>query len=182
MDQELLEKVMNQVKAELGAAATPAATVAPAASAPAAAPSMKGDATGISKALGRTEFVGTSIGDTIGLVIASVDPMLKDAMKLGKFRSIGIIGGRTGAGPQIMAVDDAVKATKAVPATARSSSSAPKMYLTPAGLSKRRYRSCRNISAMSTAMMPAIWNFSILPAPAIAWKRHWVRNSAKPSA
>ena len=111
MDQELLEKVMNQVKAELGAAATPAATVAPAASAPAAAPSMKGDATGISKALGRTEFVGTSIGDTIGLVIASVDPMLKDAMKLGKFRSIGIIGGRTGAGPQIMAVDDAVKAT-----------------------------------------------------------------------
>ena len=105
MDQELLEKVMNQVKAELGSAATPAAP------APAAAPSMKGDATGISKALGRTEFVGTSIGDTIGLVIASVDPMLKDAMKLGKFRSIGIIGGRTGAGPQIMAVDDAVKAT-----------------------------------------------------------------------
>lgn len=47
--------------------------------------------------------------DTIGLVIASVDPMLKDSMKLGKFRSIGIIGGRTGAGPQIMAVDDAVK-------------------------------------------------------------------------
>ena len=43
MDQELLEKVMNQVKAELGAAATPAATVAPAASAPAAAlSSMKG--------------------------------------------------------------------------------------------------------------------------------------------
>ena len=36
MDQELLEKVMNQVKAELGAAATPA-PVAPAASAPAAA-------------------------------------------------------------------------------------------------------------------------------------------------
>ena len=105
MDQELLEKVMNQVKAELGSAATPAAP------APAAAPSMKGDATGISKALGQTEFVGTSIGDTIGLVIASVDPMLKDAMKLGKFRSIGIIGGRTGAGPQIMAVDDAVKAT-----------------------------------------------------------------------
>ena len=29
MDQELLEKVMNQVKAELGAAATPAATGLP---------------------------------------------------------------------------------------------------------------------------------------------------------
>lgn len=195
MDQELLKKVMNQVKAELGAAATPAATVAPAASAPAAAPSMKGDATGISKALGRTEFVGTSIGDTIGLVIASVDPMLKDAMKLGKFRSIGIIGGRTGAGPQIMAVDDAVKATNTeiisveLPRDTKGGAGhgsliliGAKMYLTPAGLSKRRCRSCRNISAMSTAMMPAIWNFSILPAPAIAWKRHWVRNSAKPSA
>lgn len=57
-----------------------------------------------------TEFVGTAIGDTIGLVIASIDPMLVDIMKLGKHR-IGIIGGRTGASPQIMAVDDAVKAT-----------------------------------------------------------------------
>ena len=51
------------------------------------------------------------MGDTIGLVIASVDPMLKDVMNLGKFRSIGIIGARTGAGPQIWAVDEAVKAT-----------------------------------------------------------------------
>lgn len=58
-----------------------------------------------------TEFVGTAMGDTIGLVIASVDPMLKDVMNLGKFRSIGIIGARTGAGPQIWAVDEAVKAT-----------------------------------------------------------------------
>ena len=105
MDQKLLEKVMNQVKAELGS------TAASTASEPAGQSLMKGDATGISKALGQTEFVGTSTGDTIGLVIASVDPMLKDSMKLGKFRSIGIIGGRTGAGPQIMAVDDAVKAT-----------------------------------------------------------------------
>ena len=105
MDQKLLEKVMNQVKAELGS--TAGSTV----SEPTGQSLMKGDATGISKALGQTEFVGTSTGDTIGLVIASVDPMLKDSMKLGKFRSIGIIGGRTGAGPQIMAVDDAVKAT-----------------------------------------------------------------------
>ncbi|WP_301859737.1 propanediol utilization microcompartment protein PduB [uncultured Megasphaera sp.] len=104
MDQELLEKVMNQVKAELGAtAAAPAA--------PAAEPVTKGDASGINHSVGRTEFVGTSLGDTIGLVIASVDPMLKESMNLGKFRSIGIIGGRIGAGPQIMAVDDAVKAT-----------------------------------------------------------------------
>ncbi|MFZ5967687.1 MAG: propanediol utilization microcompartment protein PduB [Bacillota bacterium] len=59
-----------------------------------------------------TEFVGTAIGDTIGLVIANVDPQLLEAMKLEKtYRSIGIVGGRTGAGPQIMAADEAVKAT-----------------------------------------------------------------------
>jgi len=61
---------------------------------------------------GLTEFVGTAIGDTIGLVIANIDPALHE--KLGfnkKYRSIGIIGARTGAGPQIMAADEAVKAT-----------------------------------------------------------------------
>lgn len=59
-----------------------------------------------------TEFVGTAIGDTIGLVIANVDPLLLEAMNLAKsYRSIGIIGGRTGAGPHIMAADEAVKAT-----------------------------------------------------------------------
>lgn len=59
-----------------------------------------------------TEFVGVGIGDTVGLVIANVDSALHEAMKLDKkYRSIGIIGGRTGAGPQIMAADEAVKAT-----------------------------------------------------------------------
>lgn len=91
MDQQLIEKVINQVAEELKLKPEAAAT-------------------GCSAA-GVTEFVGTAIGDTIGLVIASVDPLLVDAMKLGKYRSIGIIGGRVGAGPQIMAVDDAVKAT-----------------------------------------------------------------------
>ncbi|MFO7152330.1 MAG: propanediol utilization microcompartment protein PduB [Bacillota bacterium] len=61
---------------------------------------------------GVTEFVGTSVGDTIGLVIANIDPDLQEKMGLDKrFRSIGILGGRTGAGPQIMAADEAVKAT-----------------------------------------------------------------------
>jgi len=61
---------------------------------------------------GLTEFVGTAIGDTIGLVIANVDPLLHEKMGLDKrFRSIGILGARTGAGPQIMAADEAVKAT-----------------------------------------------------------------------
>lgn len=59
-----------------------------------------------------TEFVGTAIGHTIGLVIANVDYKLHDLMKIDKkFKSIGIVGGRTGAGPQIFAADEAVKAT-----------------------------------------------------------------------
>ncbi|NLM04720.1 MAG: propanediol utilization microcompartment protein PduB [Clostridiales bacterium] len=61
---------------------------------------------------GMTEFVGTAMGNTIGLVIANVDHNLHEAMKIDKkYRSIGIFGGRTGAGPQIMAADEAVKAT-----------------------------------------------------------------------
>lgn len=95
MDQQLIEKVINQVAEEL----KQKPEVTPSCSAPSC------------NSLGVTEFVGTAIGDTIGLVIASVDPLLVDQLKLGKYRSIGIIGGRVGAGPQIMAVDDAVKAT-----------------------------------------------------------------------
>lgn len=58
------------------------------------------------------EFIGTAMGDTIGLVIANVDQTILEKMKLEKkYRSIGILGGRTGAGPQIMAADEAVKAT-----------------------------------------------------------------------
>ena len=59
-----------------------------------------------------TEFVGTAIGDTIGLVIANVDHDLHEKMGIDpKYRSIGIVGARVGAGPHIMAVDEAVKAT-----------------------------------------------------------------------
>ena len=60
-----------------------------------------------------TEHVGsTTTGDTVGLVIAHVDSQVLEAMKLTKsYRSIGILGSRTGAGPQIMAADEAVKAT-----------------------------------------------------------------------
>jgi len=64
------------------------------------------------KACQLTEFVGTAIGDTIGLVIANVDNQLLETMQLEKkYRSIGILGARTGAGPHIMAADEAVKAT-----------------------------------------------------------------------
>ncbi|HWQ43975.1 MAG TPA: propanediol utilization microcompartment protein PduB [Desulfosporosinus sp.] len=59
-----------------------------------------------------TEFVGVGPGDTIGLVLASVDPVLSKALEIDpKYRSIGLIGSRTGAGPQATAADDAVKAS-----------------------------------------------------------------------
>jgi microcompartment protein PduB len=60
-----------------------------------------------------TEFVGVNpLGDTIGLVIANVDPQLHSLMKIDpKYRSIGILGARTGAGPHIFAADEAIKAT-----------------------------------------------------------------------
>ncbi len=59
-----------------------------------------------------TEFVGIGLGDTQGIVIANVDPLIHEKMGIDRrFRSIGVIGGRTGAGPQIMAADEAVKAT-----------------------------------------------------------------------
>ena len=88
MDQQLIEKVMKQVSDELGIGKEECKAEAP-----------KEECCGN---IGLTEFVGTAIGDTIGLVIASVDPMLVDVMKLGKYRSIGIVGGRTGAGPSDM--------------------------------------------------------------------------------
>ncbi|NMM62243.1 propanediol utilization microcompartment protein PduB [Clostridium sp. P21] len=60
-----------------------------------------------------TEFVGSvKYGDTVGLVIANVDSSLHDNMGLDNgHRSIGIISNRTGVGSQIMAADEAVKAT-----------------------------------------------------------------------
>jgi microcompartment protein PduB len=60
-----------------------------------------------------TEFVGiNALGDTIGLIIANVDPQIHALMKIDpKYKSIGIVGARTGAGPHIFAADEAVKAT-----------------------------------------------------------------------
>lgn len=60
-----------------------------------------------------SEFIGSvKYGDTVGLVIANVDSILRDKMGLDKTdRAIGIISNRTGAGSQLMAADEAVKAT-----------------------------------------------------------------------
>ncbi len=94
MSEELINKVLAEVVKKMGPE-TPAATP------------------GIPAVPAATEFVGINpLGDTIGLVIANVDPQLHAMMKLeGSHRSIGILGARTGAGPQIFAADEAVKAT-----------------------------------------------------------------------
>lgn len=58
------------------------------------------------------QFVGVGVCDSIGLVIPNVDEELKKQINIpDKFHAVGLIGSRTGAGAQIMAVDDAVKAT-----------------------------------------------------------------------
>lgn len=60
----------------------------------------------------RTEFVGTAVLDTIGLVISGIDDTLLKEMNIGtKYRCLGLLSSRTGAAGQITAVDDAVKAT-----------------------------------------------------------------------
>ncbi|WP_346910514.1 microcompartment protein PduB [Faecalicatena orotica] len=59
-----------------------------------------------------TEFVGTTVLDTIGLVIPGVTPALLEQMNLSKaYPSLGLISSRTGAAGQINAVDEAVKST-----------------------------------------------------------------------
>ena len=103
MDKDMVNQVMDAVMKRLGDTPAPAAPGAEKASA------------GVEPCfanIGVTEFVGTAQGHTMGAVIANVDPILHQVMGLDpKYRSIGIISDRVGAGPQIMATDEAVKAT-----------------------------------------------------------------------
>lgn len=106
MDDQLVKQVMDEVLKKVGQAAA-----AEAEECGCGTGGSKGAAAGCS-AVGLTEYVGTAVGDSIGLVIANVDPTLHEKMGLDKkYRSIGVLGARTGAGPQIMAADEAVKAT-----------------------------------------------------------------------
>ena len=67
----------------------------------------------ISTTCTRTEFVGTAVLDTIGLVISGVDDSLLQQMNVGtKYHCLGLFSSRTGAAGQITAIDDAVKATQ----------------------------------------------------------------------
>ncbi|HRV96841.1 MAG TPA: propanediol utilization microcompartment protein PduB, partial [Anaerolineae bacterium] len=101
MEDKLVDLVVQQVMNKFSAA-NGAETPAPAADAgqPGYNPGM-------------TEFVGINpVGETIGIVIANVDYGLHEKLGLdNKYRSIGILSARTGAGPHIMAADEAVKAT-----------------------------------------------------------------------
>ena len=100
MQDQLVNQVMAEVMKRIGTASdTPAAQPAPTASPQCGACLLP-------------EFVGTAIGDTIGLVIANVDHALREKMKLpGNYPAIGVVGARVGAGPHILAADEAVKAS-----------------------------------------------------------------------
>ena len=66
----------------------------------------------ISQDCSLTEFVGTTVLDTIGLVIPGIDPSLLEKMNLKRpYKSLGLISSRTGAAGQINAADEAVKST-----------------------------------------------------------------------
>lgn len=70
------------------------------------------DVKSISMDCTRTEFVGTAVLDTIGLVIPGVDETLLEKMQVGKkYHALGLFSSRTGAAGQFTALDDAVKAT-----------------------------------------------------------------------
>ena len=106
MQEELINKVMQEVMKRVG----------PAASGKANPKDTEGDnpkpALSNPDLVQVTEFVGVSLGDTQGIVIANLDPAIHALMGIpDKFRAIGVIGSRVGAGPQIMAADEAVKAT-----------------------------------------------------------------------
>ena len=100
MKDELISKVMDEVMKKMGVTETTPAPAADEACCEAA------------PACNLTEFVGTALGHTIGLVIANLDHQVHEQLKIDpKYRAIGIISDRVGAGPQIFAADEAVKAT-----------------------------------------------------------------------
>jgi microcompartment protein PduB len=103
MQDELVNAVLKEVMKRVGSASSGEAE---------SSTEGKGNPVPTEDLVQITEFVGVSLGDTQGIVIANLDPAIHELMGVDKrFRSIGIIGGRVGAGPQIMAADDAVKAT-----------------------------------------------------------------------
>ncbi|MCI8647314.1 MAG: propanediol utilization microcompartment protein PduB [Firmicutes bacterium] len=107
---DLIQKVIKRVEEDMAAANKTESAAAN--EAPKAVQLSPEDTSGIFADIGVTEYIGTtSLGPTVGLVLASIDSTLADRMELGNLRSIGFIGSRQGFCPQIMAIDEAVKAT-----------------------------------------------------------------------
>jgi len=103
MQEDLIARVMKEVMNRLGSSSS--ADKAP-------PQESKSNPIAPANLIQLTEFVGAGMGDTQGIVIANLDPIIHKMMGFdAKYRSIGVIGGRTGAGPQLMAADEAIKAT-----------------------------------------------------------------------
>src|SRR5215469_3601834 len=106
MEEELITKVMHEVMKRVGNGNAATAVAEPEVQTPARLAGVPADLVQL------TEFVGAGMGDTQGIVIANLDPMIHKLIGFDpKYRSIGVIGGRTGAGPHLMAADEAIKAT-----------------------------------------------------------------------
>lgn len=106
MQEELINRVMREVMKRVGSGASEKAN-------PTASGGGGSNVLPTNPGLVQvTEFVGVGLGDTEGIVIANLDPSIHALMGIpDKYRAVGVIGGRSGAGPQIMAADEAVKAT-----------------------------------------------------------------------
>jgi microcompartment protein PduB len=108
MEEELISKVMHEVMKRVGNGSTTTAVVDVVEEVK-APPRLAGIP---AELVQLTEFVGAGMGDTQGIVIANLDPMIHKLIGFDpKYRSIGVIGGRTGAVPHLMAADEAIKAT-----------------------------------------------------------------------
>ena len=176
---ELVEQIMAQVIARV---ATPEQQALP------DTPHPTGETAMAEKSCSLTEFVGTAIGDTLGLVIANVDAALLEAMKLEKrYRSIGILGARTGAGPHIMAADEAVKATN----TEVVSIELPRDTKGGAGHGSLIVLGGNDVSDVKRGIEVALKELVILScsiprAPVMPWKKrsapHWAAPAALSSA
>ena len=102
--EQIVQQVMEQLQAQKKA--------------PAAAPPKTNSPVGITDiansiygSCSLTEYVGCHpFGDSIGMVIANMDPALHKLLNIPEqYRSLGIITARSGAGPHAMAADEAVK-------------------------------------------------------------------------
>ncbi|NTU47632.1 MAG: propanediol utilization microcompartment protein PduB [Syntrophobacteraceae bacterium] len=103
MHEELISRVLQEVMKRVGSASPPGE---------ASAASPRGNPSPVAGCVDLTEYVGIGPGDTMGIVIANLDPLIHEIMGFEKkYRSLGIIGGRVGAGPQLMAADEGIKAT-----------------------------------------------------------------------